>query len=131
MPAIRQSGQGEPVTQSSVQNALENLTALLQASRDIGPLVGPDVLLERIEQASLQVIGCERVTVFLSEGERLRSRLATGERELSVPAALGIVGEAFRTRQIINVPDVSVDPRFNPTVDGRPGFGHAVCSPSP
>jgi phosphoserine phosphatase len=110
------------VAQASIQNALANLTTLLQASRGVGPPVGPDVLLERIEQATLQVIGCERVTVFLSEGEMLRSRLATGERELNVPAALGIVGEASRTRQIINVPDVSVDPRFNPTVDRTTGF---------
>ena len=108
--------------QTSLRHTLDNLVTLLGVSREIGPAVDLNTLLRRIEEATLRVVGCERVTVFVSDGHLLRSRLATGEKELSVPMALGIVGEAFQTRKVINSPDASHDPRFNPDVDYATGF---------
>ena len=108
--------------QTPVRHTLDNIATLLKVSREIGPSVDLDALLKRIEEATLGVVGCDRVTVFVSDGHLLRSRLATGEKELSVPAASGIVGEAFQTRTIINSPDAVHDPRFNPDIDLATGF---------
>ncbi len=43
-------------------------------------------------------------------------------RDLRLPADKGIVGEAARTRRIVNIPDAYADPRFNPGVDKATGY---------
>ena len=108
--------------QSGLRHTLTNLVTLLHVSREIGPATDLDTLLGQIEEATLQTVGCERVTVFIADGQRLRSRLATGEAHLSVSSDQGIVGEAFQTRQVINSPDVTRDSRFNPDIDHATGF---------
>lgn len=43
-------------------------------------------------------------------------------RSLRLPADKGIIGEAARTRRIINIPDAYSDPRFNRAVDDATGY---------
>lgn len=43
-------------------------------------------------------------------------------RDLRLPADKGIIGEAARTRRIINIPDAYADSRFNPGVDKATGY---------
>ncbi len=111
----------DPGTQ---QRRIDNLTVLLEVSRQMAASTELVPLLERIEQATLRVLDCERATVFLYEGcaEELYSMVATGEKEIRFSAKLGIAGEAVRTRRIVNVPDAYADPRFNPEVDRQTGF---------
>jgi phosphoserine phosphatase len=42
--------------------------------------------------------------------------------DLTLPADVGLLGDAARTREIVNVPDARRDPRFNPNVDRQTGF---------
>jgi phosphoserine phosphatase len=70
------------------------------------------------------VLEADRGTVFLYEEEthELVSTVATGSQELRVSADRGIVGEAARTRHVINVPDCYADSRFNRAVDKSTGY---------
>jgi phosphoserine phosphatase len=104
--------------------ALDGLVTLLALSRDIGIHSDLDTLLRRVEVAALRVLDCERLTVFLNEplAQDLRSRLATGEREIRTPADRGIAGAAFRGGELVNVRDASTDPRFYSEIDRQTGF---------
>lgn len=67
----------------------------------------------------------ERVSVFQYDAKthELFATQAHGlPRSLRLPADLGIVGEAARTKAIINIPDAYADPRFNPAVDKSTGY---------
>src|SRR5262245_61193449 len=77
---------------------LDGLVTLLELSRDIGVCSDLDALLHRIESAALRAIDCERLTVFLAEPltQDLRSRLATGARDIRTPTDRGIAGATFR-----------------------------------
>ncbi|MCG3138950.1 MAG: hypothetical protein HJJLKODD_02822 [Phycisphaerae bacterium] len=103
---------------------IEDLTLLLDVSRQLGATLDLVPLLKRIEQAALQVLACERVTVFLYDRSthELYSKVATGAADLRFPASKGIAGEAALTLRPVNVPDAYSDPRFNPQVDRATGF---------
>jgi sigma-B regulation protein RsbU (phosphoserine phosphatase) len=114
----------ESVSESSTHYSLDGLVTLLELSRDISMHLDLDMLLRRVEAAALHVLDCERLTVFLNEplANDLRSRLATGGREIRTPADRGIAGAAFREGHMINVEDARADPRFNDAIDRQTGF---------
>jgi len=103
---------------------LSDLHTLLEVSCELGATTELGPLLNTIQQATLRVLDCERSTIFLYDQrtDELFSRLAIGEGAIRFPAHRGIAGEAFRTQQVINVPDAYADPRFNQEVDRRTGF---------
>jgi phosphoserine phosphatase len=103
---------------------LTDLQAVLEVSRQLGAGTELGLLLQIIEQATLGVLNCERISIFLHDRQtdELFSRLATGQDVLRIPASLGIAGEAFRSGAIVNVPDAYSDPRFNREVDRKTGF---------
>jgi phosphoserine phosphatase len=97
---------------------------MLDVSRELGATMELERLLKSIERAALQVLGCERATVFLYDRpqDQLYSLVATGVEQLRFPANRGIAGEAAQTRRTINVQDAYADSRFNPAVDRATGF---------
>src|SRR5204863_8277099 len=103
---------------------LADLQAVLEVSRQLGAGSELVQLLQIIERATLGVLDCERISIFLHDrqNDELCSRLATGQEGLRIPANLGIAGEAFRSAAVINVPDAYADPRFNREVDRKTGF---------
>jgi len=101
-----------------------DLLTVLEVSRELAATADLVPLLRKIEQAALQVLRCERATVFLFDpvaGE-LFSRFATGVDEIRFPADQGIAGEVVRTGAVIEVPVAYADPRFNREIDRRTGF---------
>jgi phosphoserine phosphatase RsbU/P len=114
----------ESSTEDATRYSLDGLVTLMELSRDINVLSDLDMLLRRVEAAALRVLNCERLTVFLTEplANDLRSRLATGAREIRTPADRGIAGAAFREGHIINVQDAPADPRFYDAIDRQTGF---------
>jgi phosphoserine phosphatase len=107
------------------------LVAILELSRDIGLWADLPTLLARIEATALMVLGCERLSVFTwgpAENE-LRSRLATGTSEIRLPPDRGIAAATFRDGSVLNVRDVSGDPRFYDQVDRQTGYRtHSLLS---
>lgn len=106
------------------KHPVDALVAILELSRDIGLWADLPTLLARIEATALTVLGCERLTVFTGDpgGNELRSRLATGTSELRVPPDQGIAAASFRDGTVLNVRDVSRDPRFYDQVDVQTGY---------
>ena len=97
---------------------------MLELSRDIGLWADLPTLLARIEATALTVLGCERFTVFTGDpgGSELRSQLATGTTQLRVPPDQGIAAASFRDGSVLNVRDVSSEPRFYGQVDLQTGY---------
>ena len=111
-----------PIPDPSSQIA--DLNTLLEVSRRLGATTELTPLLEQITQAAVDVLNCERATVFLYDrvAHQLISRVATGTGEIRFSADLGIAGECVRTGKIINVPDAYADPRFNREIDKATGY---------
>ncbi|MCA9669610.1 MAG: SpoIIE family protein phosphatase [Myxococcales bacterium] len=103
---------------------VRDLQAILTVSRQLAGTTELSPLLLVVERAALEVLDCERATVFVYDEPRneLVSRLATGLDAFRVPADRGIVGEAVRTREVVDVPDAYADARFNRDVDQQTGF---------
>lgn len=118
----------QPGTSSSTGSAhdkhIADLQAVLEVSRDLSATIELTPLLQKVTQAALKVLSCERATVFLYDPEphELYARLAVGADEIRFSADLGIAGEVFRTGKVDNVPDAYEDPRFNPEIDRKTGF---------
>lgn len=100
------------------------LTELLAVTRALAVTTDLDRLLARIIEAAVAMLDCERASLFLHDPatDELWTKVATLSSEIRVPADAGIVGAAFRSNQLIHVPDPYADPRFNPEPDRRSGF---------
>lgn len=124
MSATKQTSEPSRPAGSAESRQVANLRAVLEVSRELAAMEELTTLLSKIEKAALRVLECERATVFILDRERneLYSRLATGVDEIRFSAERGIAGEVVRTGEIVDVPDVYADPRFNPEIDRKTGF---------
>ena len=105
---------------TSLDTALRllDLTVRLNSNRGVGEL------LKEIAAAAAELLTADRVSVFVHDANanELWARLADGQPDLRVPADKGIVGEALTTGEIVLVPDVDREPRFNRDVDKATGY---------
>lgn len=103
---------------------VKDLTRVLEISRALAATTNLDELLDLILRETLDLLAAERATLFLYEPEtnELVARLATGVRELRVPADKGFCGEVVRTGRTLLIPDAYADERFNPDIDQQTGF---------
>ena len=103
---------------------IADLTTLLEVSRQLGASTELLPLLERITDAAINVLECERATVFLYDApsHELCSKVATGAEEIRFSADQGIAGECIRKGKTIKVSDAYKDPRFNREIDKTTGF---------
>jgi len=120
----RADAAGRPLVTELSANQNRDLFRVLEVSRQLAATPDLQTLLEIIEKSSLEVLDCERASVFLHDREtdELYSRVATGERQVRFSTQAGIAGLVFRGGAVINVPDAYADPRFNPEIDRRTGF---------
>ena len=83
-----------------------------------------DDLLRRIAEAATVLLGCERASIFLHDGQRneLWTKVALGSGEIRIPASKGIAGYCFTHAELVSVADPYHDPRFNPEPDRKSGF---------
>ncbi len=99
---------------------------LLEVSISIVSEIHLDPLLEKIMAAATTLLGADRGTLFLFDApaEELYSRVAGGitTEGIRFPANAGLAGECFSNGQVINLPDVYADPRFNQEVDRHTGY---------
>lgn len=103
---------------------IRDLRAVLDVSRELSATSELTPLLAKVERAALEVLECERATVFLYDAEHneLYSRMATGVDHIRFSADRGIAGDVVRNGEVIHVPDAYADPRFNPEIDRKTGF---------
>jgi adenylate cyclase len=101
-----------------------------------------DVLLQKIIQATIELLDAERGTLFLYDPrtDELWSRVASqgssagihgagsppgassSIQEIRFPATVGIAGAVFTNGKPENISDPYADPRFNPEVDRHTGY---------
>ena len=112
------------VSATNDDRRVADLQTVLEVTRDLAATTELTPLLQKIEQAALQVLRCERASVFLYDPKthELYSRLATGVNEIRFSADQGIAGEAVRIGEVVIVADAYADKRFNPEIDRRTGF---------
>jgi phosphoserine phosphatase len=108
--------------------AAEALERVLEITRHLALPLDLRTLLTEVIDAAREALDAERGSVFLYDAAagELVTTVATGERELRIPADKGIVGECAQSRRVINVPDCYADPRFNREVDRQTGY-HTRC----
>lgn len=105
---------------------LSDFKALLEVARSLTAEKDPDNLLGLIMQKSTEAMNAERSSLFLYDSVRdiLYTHITMGKKKesIKVPMGVGVVGKAAVERKIVNVPDVSKEPSFNPEVDRKTGF---------
>ncbi len=108
----------------SGQISAEQMKLVLNVSRMLAVTADLDPLLQRIAEAATTLLNCERASIFLHDpsSDELWTKVALQSAEIRIPAHVGIVGHAFKTNEILLIPDPYKDPRFNPEPDRRSGF---------
>ena len=81
-------------------------------------------LLQKVMETVTVFLDADRSTLFLHDEttNELWSQVAQGVKEIRFPSHLGIAGNAFSSRQTINIPDAYADDRFNPEFDKKTGY---------
>ena len=118
-----------------IQRARENEAHLLEMASVISSELQLKPLLEKIMEAVIMILNCDRATIFLHDDKRneLWSQVALGlaNQEIRIPANRGIAGEVFATGKTVNIPDAYADSRFNKSVDVKTGYKtrNILCMP--
>jgi len=102
-----------------VYESILGVARSLASSNDLGQV------LALIINAQRDLLRAERASVFQYDAatHELFATKAHGlAKDLRLGADLGIIGEAARTKAIVNIPDAYADPRFNQAVDKATGF---------
>lgn len=97
---------------------------LLDVSRELAVTSDLGRLLPLICHAATRMLHADRSSLFLYDAanDQLWTKVALGTQEIRVPSGAGIVGEVFRTRLPLVIPDAYADERFNRQVDIRTGY---------
>ncbi len=100
---------------------LRDEVEILEITNSLSGELKLDALIERIMSGATMLLGADRSTLFLydSKTDELWSRFAQGLKttDIRIPASAGIAGAVFQSREIVNIPDAYLDPRFNAAVD--------------
>jgi len=120
---------------ASTRYTLNKLSILVEASKALSSTLDLSELLGRILEVAKTQAECERGSLFLVDEKagEIWSLIAHGleKQEIRLPLGKGIAGHVAATGDIVNIPDVYADPRFNPEVDKRTGFRthNILCLP--
>ena len=101
----------------------ETFETLAEIGREVGAILDVEELLERVATLAHKVVPYRTFGIFLLDERKglLEHKLAirygdvTGFPHLKL--GQGLIGHAALTKQVINVPDVSKDPRYLPWVE--------------
>jgi signal transduction histidine kinase len=83
-----------------------------------------DELLSVIVETTVEVVGADRATLYLREGDELVSRVKVGAdlETITVPIGHGIAGHAAKTKKLVSVANAHRDARFDPSWDDKSGY---------
>ncbi|KAA6428464.1 MAG: GAF and PAS PAC sensor-containing adenylate guanylate cyclase [Trebouxia sp. A1-2] len=91
---------------------------------------------DNIRDVVLELLHCERVTLFLVDNQQkeLRARVANPEEHwemIRVPFGVGIAGRVAESGTSMNIPDAYACGLFNPAIDRKTGFRtrNILCCP--
>ncbi len=111
---------------SDTARQLRHLHTLLEVSKAMAREVRLDNLLQVIMEKTTEIMEADRSSLFLYDEARneLWSKIAQGLelKEIRFPVGVGIAGDVAKTRQVANIPDAHLDPRFNPDFDRQTNY---------
>lgn len=113
----------------------EQLKLIMQAAQLVNSNIKIDDVLESILDAAKNLTDAERGTLYLIDKEKdeLWSKVidAKGVLEIRLKIGEGIAGWVAKNKEILNIKDVSADPRFNGRFDRQSGFEtkNMLCFP--
>jgi len=125
MPTSKTLTEKSVTRPESLQAENKRLHSLLEVTRSLAATIDLDTLLFRIMDVVRENLHADRCTVFLLDKEKneLWSKVAIGlKKEIRFPAGKGIAGHVATTGEVLNIPDVYADPRFNPDIDKKTGY---------
>lgn len=109
-----------------LHSRLEGLTRLLDVTRSMAAEVDSGAMLESITHNACKAMDCERASLFQYDPktEELFTRVATELeiREIRHRVDLGVTGAVARCREIANIPDPTLDLRWQSGFDQKTGF---------
>jgi sigma-B regulation protein RsbU (phosphoserine phosphatase) len=105
---------------------LRKLEQLIEATKNVNSTLDLDKLLKIILDTALDIVDCERGTLYLVEEAKreLWSKVLIGSERVTIklPIGKGIAGYVAATGDTINLSDAYLDARFNPKIDKKTGF---------
>ncbi len=112
---------------AELEAALERARAASEALKRVGQAVADkdlEELLALIVTAAAEVVGAERATLYLREGESLVSHVKIGDElaTIAMPIGHGIAGYAAKTGKVVRVANAHRDARFDPSWDDKSGY---------
>lgn len=110
-----------------LQMELDNLVKAVGVINHLALSLDTDDALRSVTEAALELLECERVTLFLvfDQQKELRARGQNGAGEsilIKVKFGEGIAGMVAATGQLLNVADAYLHPAFNGMVDKSSGY---------
>jgi serine phosphatase RsbU (regulator of sigma subunit) len=112
--------------EATARRRVNALLRLLDVTRVLAAEVDLDKILEVIAREACQALVCERASLYQYDPKRneLYTRVATDLEIAEIRRGLedGITGYVARHRQMVNVPDPALDPRWHSAIDQATGF---------
>jgi len=105
-----------------LREEIERLRLLHSISLEFGASLDFDELLPRVFERVLAALGAEGGSLWITEGDMLRCRLASGGAGqklvgAQMPVGTGFVGDVAQRQQTTIVTRALDDPRYNPQID--------------
>ncbi|MDA7980594.1 MAG: SpoIIE family protein phosphatase [Pirellulales bacterium] len=114
------------LSNEELRGRLDGLTRLLDVTRSMAAEVDSTAMLESITRSARRALDCERASLFQYDPQtrELYTRFATELeiREIRHPVDLGVTGAVARCREIANIPDPTLDLRWQSGFDQKTGF---------
>ena len=120
---------------AELQQVRSDELELLDITTALSRELNLEELLDKIIHTSTRLLSAEQCTLFLYDEESgelgVRATLDPSVENLIMSGSAGIVGAAYASGSIINVPDAYADERFHQEIDAQTGFHtrSVLCMP--
>lgn len=103
-----------------------DLQKILEVNRAMTGMTDLDALLDYIRDAMVDVLRCDRCTIFMIDDETnelwCRTYHGAEMKEIRFSVGVGIAGKVAATGDTTNIPDAYSDDRFNRDIDKKTGY---------
>ena len=123
-----------------LKNQLENVSSsstraqkLVQLTQNLSSQDDIDSLFVHVMQDACDLMDADRATLFLIDKgkKQLYSKVALGEKTITIPMSKGIVGHVYTTCSTVNIKNAYDDDRFDRSFDKASGYNtkSVLCMP--
>ena len=115
------------VVVSELSNRVSRLEALLKISRMMNATTNQQTLITNIAKEVGAYVKADRCSIFFHDraADELYTHLAMGlsdGHQIRIPSDTGIAGHVFQSGEVLNAPDVDLEPRFSRESDRKTGY---------